>query len=175
MPVRDVAAAGWTQGHAGYPATDVFAACGAEIVAPVTGIALEVRRTDRWDPSTDDPATRGGRSVSLLGDDGVRYYLSHLDEVDDALTPGARVEVAQRLGTVGLTGRTSACHVHFGISPPCPDPEWSVRRGVIDPAPYLDAWRADQPRSPADEVRAWLAADPDACARAAAEPHAAGS
>ncbi len=175
VPVREVAAAGWTPGHAGYPATDIFAACGAELVAPVTGVALEVRRTDRWDPATDDPATRGGRSVSILGDDGVRYYLSHLDEVDGALVPGARVELAQRLGTVGLTGRTSACHVHFGISPPCPSPEWSVRRGVIDPAPYLDAWRAEEPRSPVDEVGAWVAANPDACELAAADPHAAGS
>jgi murein DD-endopeptidase MepM/ murein hydrolase activator NlpD len=51
----------------------------------------------------------------------------------------AAVEVGQRLGTVGLTGCTSGCHVHVGISSPCPGKEWSVRRGVIAPAPYLDA------------------------------------
>jgi murein DD-endopeptidase MepM/ murein hydrolase activator NlpD len=175
VPVVDVAVAGWTAGHAGYPATDIFAACGTGVVAPVGGELLEVRRVDGWDPAIDNPATRGGRSVTIHGDDGVRYYLSHLDRVAESLSPGRRVAAGQRLGTVGLTGRTSACHVHFGISPPCPGPEWSVRRGAVEPAPYLDAWRSGTATSPADEVAAWIAANPDACAEAMADPDAADS
>ena len=168
VPLRDVAAAGWGRDHSGYPATDIFAACGAEIVSPVQGVLLEVRTVDSWDPAVDDPASRGGRSVSVLGDDGVRYYVSHLDEVGAALVVGGRVDAGQRLGTVGLTGRTSACHVHFGISPPCPDEEWSIRRGVIPPAPYLDAWRSGEQSGPRPEVEAWTDANPEACAEAAA-------
>jgi murein DD-endopeptidase MepM/ murein hydrolase activator NlpD len=168
VPLADPGSAGWNPTHSGYPATDLFISCGAEIVSPVNGVALEIRTVDSWDSAVDDPATRGGRSVAVLGDDGVRYYVAHLDEVDPVLVAGERVAIGQRLGTVGRTGRTSACHVHFGISPPCPGPEWSVRRGVIGPARYLDAWRAGEQLSPAPEVQQWSADNPTACADALA-------
>lgn len=175
VPVADVAAAGWADGHSSYPATDIFTSCGAELVSPATGTVTEVRTVDRWDPGTDNPATRGGRSVTIVGDDGVRYYLSHLDEVDAALAEEQRVTTGQYLGTVGLTGRTSGCHVHFGISPPCPGKEWTIRRGAIPPARYLDAWRSGQQLSPVEEVGRWAAQNPDACALAMADPFAADS
>ena len=90
VPVKDVAAAGWGMAHAGYAATDVFAPCDAEIVSPVNGVALEVRTVDGWDPAVDDPATRGGRSIALLGDDGVRYYMAHFESIDSAILVGGR-------------------------------------------------------------------------------------
>ncbi len=175
VPLADLAAAGWGDHHAGYPALDLFTNCGSEIVAPVNGTVLDARRVDGWDPAVDNPATRGGRSVAMLGDDGVRYYVAHLDDVDQAMVAGVRISIGQRVGTVGLTGRTSACHVHFGISPPCPGPEWSVRRGVIEPAPYLNAWRAGEQLSPVAEVEQWVVDHPDACTEAMADPFAADS
>jgi hypothetical protein len=175
VPLLDPGAAGWGDGHSGYPATDIFAPCGVEVVAPVNGELREVRTVNSWDPNVDNPATRGGRSVSIVGDDGVRYYLAHLDEVDASLAVGERVQAGARLGTVGLTGRTSACHVHFGIWPPCPGKEWSVRRGVIPPKPYLDAWRDGRAANPLVEVLAWVAANPEACDEAMADPFAADS
>ena len=66
--------------------------------------------------------------------------------------PGVRVDAGAPLGTIGTTGRSSACHVHFGISPPCPEREWSVRRGVVWPYRYLDDWRNGGQASPAEEV-----------------------
>ena len=170
VPVADVAAAGWGTTHAGYSATDIFIGCGAQVVAPVNGVVLEVRTVDRWDPAIDNPATRGGRSVAILGDDGVRYYMAHLDTIDVA--PNRRVDAGDPIATVGRTGRASACHVHFAISPPCPGPEWSVRRGVVWPYPYLDAWRVGEQRSPVAEVDQWVADHPDACAEAMADPFA---
>ncbi len=175
VPVADVAAAGWGTTHSGYPATDIFAACSASIVSPVDGVVLQVRTIDRWDPAVDDPATRGGRSVAVLGDDGVRYYLAHFDTIEPTVTEGERVAAGDPLGTVGRSGRSSACHAHFSISPPCPGPEWSVRRGVIWPYPYLDAWAAGDPLSPSDEVTLWVAEQPEACAEAMADPDAAGA
>ena len=61
----------------------------------------------------------------MLGDDGVRYYLAHLQAIDDAIEPGVEVTAGQRLGEIGRSGDASACHLHFGISPPCPGLEWS--------------------------------------------------
>ena len=173
VPLADASAAGWGSTHAGYPATDIFVDCGAEVVSPVNGVAIDVRTVDSWDPAIDNPATRGGRSVAVLGDDGVRYYVAHLDEVDAVVALGERVAIGQRLGTVGRTGRTSACHLHVAISPPCPGKEWSVRRGVIWPARYLDAWRTGDQLSPAAEVEQWLADNPTACADAMNDPDAA--
>jgi peptidoglycan LD-endopeptidase LytH len=173
VPVLDVGAVGWGTTHSGYPATDIFAGCGTELASPVNGTVLEVRLIDGWDPAIDNPATRGGRSVAILGDDGVRYYMAHMDVIDPAAVVGARVAAGRYVGTVGRTGRTSACHVHFSISPPCPGKEWSVRRGVVWPYPYLDAWQAGEQRSPADDVEQWVTANPDACAVAMADPNAA--
>lgn len=167
--------AGWGTTHAGYPATDIFvpSGCGGQVVAPVNGALLEVRRIDSWSRAEDNPATRGGKSVSILGDDGVRYYLAHFAEIVPGLEPGSRVLAGEQLGEVGSTGRSSACHIHFGISPPCPRPEWSVRRGAVWPSPYLDAWRAGDQRSPVDEIRVWVAANPNACDDAALDIDAA--
>jgi murein DD-endopeptidase MepM/ murein hydrolase activator NlpD len=95
-----------------------------------------------------------------------------LATIVEPLVPGDRVEIGQTLGTMGDTGRTSACHLHFSISPPCPGKEWSVRRGVIWPYPYLDAWRRGEQLSPVDEVDRWVAANPNACADAMADPFA---
>lgn len=169
LPVADVGRAGWGSTHASYTATDVFVGCGAVLVSPVNGVVIEARRIDAYDPSVDDPATRGGRSVAIVGDDGVRYYLAHFASIDDGIEPGVRVAVGQRLGTMGRTGRAGACHVHVGFSPPCPSAEWWVRRGVVWPYPYLDDWRAGGQRSPVAEVQAWVAANPDGCATAPAD------
>ena len=138
------------------------------MVAPTSGTVLEISTEDRWDPAVNDPATRSGLFVSMLGDDGVRYYVAHLAEVlaavDDAVAAGTP------LGVMGATGnaRNSECHTHLGLSWACPGPEWQVRRGEIWPAPYLDAWRSGDQRSPVDEVDTRRAELPTACAEAMA-------
>jgi murein DD-endopeptidase MepM/ murein hydrolase activator NlpD len=172
VPVADIGAAGWGTTHGEYPATDVFVRCGAVLVSPVDGVIVEARRVNSYDPAVDNPATRGGRSVTIVGDDGVRYYMAHFESIDDGIEPGVRVAIGQRLGLMGRTGRASACHLHFGISPPCPDKEWSVRRGVVWPYPYLNDWRAGGQLSPVPEVAQWAADHPTACADASADPFA---
>lgn len=130
-------------GHA-YVATDIFAPIGTRFVAVTSGVIQGVTLVDEWDPDVNDGATRGGLSVALLGDDGVRYYGSHLSEVAEGIEAGVRVEPGQLLGLVGVTGsaRDTPPHLHFGISRPTPFEDWQVRRGEIDPVPLLDAWRA---------------------------------
>ncbi|HEX2772446.1 MAG TPA: M23 family metallopeptidase [Micromonosporaceae bacterium] len=143
--------------HAGYPGTDIFADCGTPVVAVTDGRILEISRTDRYSADGPQGPFNGGLAVSLLGDDGVRYYGSHLGQIAPGIDPGVRVRAGQRLGTVGRTGNANnVCHLHFGISPPCGQAQdWWIRRGVIWPASYLDAWRRNRPVSPAAAVRAW--------------------
>jgi peptidoglycan LD-endopeptidase LytH len=140
--------------HHDYPATDVFAARGCRVVSPVSGVVDEVSTVDRWEPSVDDGATRGGLSFSVVGDDGVRYYGSHLSTV--VVRPGQRVRAGQLVGRVGTTGsaRGTAPHLHLGLSWPTRHGVWWVRRGMVAPWPYLDSWRAGGARSPRAAVAA---------------------
>jgi murein DD-endopeptidase MepM/ murein hydrolase activator NlpD len=166
FPIRPADVASYGRSHHDYPATDIFAPCGATVVAPTAGTITELTTRDEWDPKVNDGATRGGLSFTLVGDDGVRYYGSHLSSIDPAIAVGVRVTANQPLGTVGNSGnaRGIACHLHFGLSPPCGVGDWTVRRGTIGPAPYLDAWKAgDWNVSPAEEINAWRAAHPADC------------
>ncbi|GIF96466.1 M23 family metallopeptidase [Catellatospora citrea] len=142
--------------HHDYQATDIMAPCGATVVAAIDGVVLEISPVDLYDPKNDDGATRGGKSVSLLGDDGVRYYGSHFSAIDAKIRAGVRVTAGQHLGKVGRTGLASACHLHFGMSPVCTRTgDWWIRRGVIWPWRYLDAWRKGAAKSPVPEITAW--------------------
>ncbi|GAA1414106.1 hypothetical protein GCM10009662_59830 [Catellatospora coxensis] len=142
--------------HHDYQATDVMAPCGATVVAVTDGVVLEISPVDLYDPKTDDGALRGGKSVSLLGDDGVRYYGSHFSAIDGKIRAGVRVKAGQPLGKVGRTGLASACHLHFGMSPECASTgDWWIRRGVIWPWRYLDAWRKGAVKSPVTEIDTW--------------------
>ena len=142
--------------HAGYPAADMFTGRGCAFVAPVAGRVDEVTRTDSWRRASDRGADRGGRSVSLVGADGVRYYGSHLEAVAPGIAPGTRVRAGQPLGRIGNSGsaRITPVHLHFGISWPTRPGIWWVRRGMVPPQRYLDSWRDGGNLSPVRAVRA---------------------
>jgi peptidoglycan LD-endopeptidase LytH len=148
--------ASYAHTHHDYPASDIMSACGNTVVSPVNGVVLEVTLVDTWSAKVNAGATRGGLSWSILGDDGIRYYGSHLSVVD--VRAGVRVKAGQKVGRVGKTGDTTACHVHFGISPVCQKTgDWWIRRGVIYPWSYLDAWRRGVAKSPVAAIKAWQA------------------
>ena len=141
--------------HHDYPASDIFTQKGCRFVAAVAGRVDEVSYVDRWSPSNDGGGVRGGRSVSIIGDDGVRYYGSHLLRIAAGISPGARVRAGQTLGLIDNSGdaRYTPTHVHFGISWPTRPGVWWVRRGMVWPQRYLAAWRSGRNLSPAAEVR----------------------
>ncbi len=150
--------ASYAHTHHDYPATDIIAACGLTVVSPVDGTVLEVTRVDAWTKMVNSGASRGGLSVSILGADGARYYLSHFSSVDAGIDPGVRLSAGQPIAKVGRTGDAGACHTHFGLSPACAKTgDWWTRRGVLYPWPYLDAWRAHKAVSPAADLAAWQA------------------
>jgi murein DD-endopeptidase MepM/ murein hydrolase activator NlpD len=153
FPVRGES--GYARTHHDYPASDIMANCGLPFVAVTDGVVLELGRVDRFDKNNPRGEDRG-LFVSILGNDGVRYYGAHLSAIGPDLAPGVRVTADQQLGRVGTTGNSGACHLHFAISPPCAGTgDWWNRRGVLYPWPYLDAWRAGTSLSPVAEVSAW--------------------
>lgn len=142
--------------HHDYPATDIFTRRGCAFVSPVAGRVDEVALSNRWQAGTNRGADRGGLFVSIVGDDGVRYYGSHLESVAAGIRPGVRVRPGTPLGRIGTTGsaRGTSPHLHFGISWPTRPDVWWVRRGTVEPWPFLDSWRVGGNRSPIAAVRA---------------------
>ena len=147
----------WSDTHAKYPGTDLFVACGSRFVATTSGVVLEVSLKDTYVEGNPDGPANGGLSVSIMGDDGVRYYGSHLSKVQSGVKAGVRVKAGQLLGLTGRTGNASnVCHVHYGVSAPCAKTgDWKVRRGVVWPYTYLASWREGGQKSPVAAVTAW--------------------
>ena len=159
FPVADCEV-NYARAHHDYAATDILAKKGCKFVSPVNGVIDEVSRTDVWSGKTNLGIDRGGLYVSVIGEDGVRYYGSHLASVVASIQPGVVVKAGRILGKIGSTGsaRGTAPHLHFGISWPTPSQPnvWWVRRGVVLPWKYLDAWKAGKDLSPAKAVTAAL-------------------
>lgn len=77
----------------------------------------------------------GGKSVTVVGDGGMRYYYAHLSRYAD-IREGERVTPRTLLGFVGKSGnaRTTPPHLHFGLSTGNP---LRCERRVFDPLPRL--------------------------------------
>jgi murein DD-endopeptidase MepM/ murein hydrolase activator NlpD len=154
--------------HHDYPATDIQAKKGCAFVSPVAGVIDEVNTVDKWSGKTNKGADRGGLSISIIGDDGLRYYGSHLSKIEANVMPGVRVASGEKLGEIGSTGsaRGTKPHLHFGISYPTEKGIWWVRRGVglekgkTSPWKYLQAWQAGKDLKPKVITPATIPAEP---------------
>jgi murein DD-endopeptidase MepM/ murein hydrolase activator NlpD len=100
--------------------TDVFAAYGTPVRAPVDGVA------------TTATGGLGGLTVKVFMPDGTYIYLAHLSGLVDGFTDGMAVRTGDIVGYVGDSGnaRGGAPHLHIGIYPHGGPP--------IDPKPVLD-------------------------------------
>ena len=158
----------YSRDHIDYPATDI-GGCYAHVLAPTSGIVIDVETKDNWDAKLDLPGTRGGLTVTIHGDDRVRYYFAHLGRVK--VTVGQRVEPGQWIGVMGSSGnaRVTRCHTHFGISRICPQSEYKVLQGEIWPWRFLDAWRSGINKSPVSAKNRVIKLSPAACELAAAQ------
>ena len=154
--------------HHDYPASDIFAKKGCAFVSPIAGIVDEVNTVDKWSGKTNLGADRGGLSISILGDDGLRYYGSHLSKIEVNIVPGYKVATGEKLGEIGSTGsaRGTKPHLHFGISYPTEKGIWWVRRGVglekgkTSPWKYLQAWQVGKDLKPKLTVPSAIPAEP---------------
>ena len=154
--------------HHDYPASDIFAKKGCAFVSPIAGVVDEVNTVDKWSGKTNLGADRGGLSISILGDDGLRYYGSHLSKIEPNIVPGYKVATGEKLGEIGSTGsaRGTKPHLHFGISYPTEKGIWWVRRGVglekgkTSPWKYLQAWQVGKDLKPKLTVPSVIPAEP---------------
>ena len=144
----------FAQYHHDYPATDIITKKGCAFLSPIDGVVDEVSRVDRWSGKSNRGADRGGLFVSIIGVDGVRYYGSHLMEVEAGIEPGVNVTAGQVLGKVGATGsaRGTSPHLHFGLSWPTEKGDWKIRRGALLPYKYLKSWQKGGNLSPAKAI-----------------------
>lgn len=148
------------------PKTTIWAKKGCRFVAPIDGTVHEVNSQDRWSSSTDRGADREGRFVAIIGADGVRYLGGHLDSIADGIRPGVKVKAGQELGRVGNSGNAAgdAPNLYFAVSWESPAGYWWVRRGMVKPWKYLDAWydgnRTYSPRREMLRLRKRMGATP---------------
>ena len=154
--------------HLHYPAVDVEG-CYARILAPTAGVISQLHRLDKWTPENDSPGTRGGLTVTLQGDDGVRYFFSHLGRIK--VLKNQRVAAGDWIGVMGSSGnaRVTRCHTHFGMSRVCPLAEVYLLQGEIWPQKYLNAWKNGKQLSPRKEIRKLERKDPLGCTRSRAD------
>jgi len=105
---------------------DVFAACGTPLVAARGG---KVQYAGYQ-------GSAGNYVVIDVAGSGEDHAYMHLTETP--LVPaGSRVKTGQPIGTVGDTGNSSGCHLHFEI---WSAPGWYEGGTFTDPAPSLKAW-----------------------------------
>lgn len=90
--------AGGARYHEG---NDLFAKLNTEIRAPVSGVVEQVT------------GTIGGKQFNLIGDDGIEYLGSHLNEFGKS----GRVRTGDVIGYIGTTGNAAGTspHLHFGM------------------------------------------------------------
>ncbi len=148
--------------HLNYPATDVEG-CYAKVLAPTSGVITQTRRKDKWVEEINDPGTRGGLTITLVGDDTVRYFFAHLGRVKVII--GQRVEAGDWIGVIGSSGnaRITRCHVHLGMSRICPLAEINLLQGELWPWRYLDAWRRGIQLSPRKAKNTLIQKFPNRC------------
>jgi hypothetical protein len=105
--------------------TDIFAARGTPVRAPVDG-TVKIHN-----------GGLGGLSVYVVQPDGTYWYMAHLEATREGLVEGAAVKTGDVVGFVGDTGnaRGGPTHVHFEIHP--------GGGGPIDPKAVLDQFISD--------------------------------
>ncbi len=121
--------------------TDIFAAMGTPVRAPVAGVVRIAR------------GGLGGLAVSVVQPDGTYWYLAHLANLAPGLAEGAQVTLGQVVAYVGNSGNAAGgpAHVHAELHPqggPAVDPKATLDRFLADAlaaAPALVATRAQNP------------------------------
>ena len=109
----------------GHEGQDILAGCGKDIVAAKGGKVRVV----------DYQASGAGNYIVVSGRKFDYVYMHMLRK--PSVRKGQRVEAGEKLGLVGSTGRSTACHLHFEM---WSSPGWYNGGGVVNPKPFLKRW-----------------------------------
>jgi len=112
----------WYPGYDGHPGIDYAAPVGSCVYAAHTGECIVGYDSDGY-----------GWYVIVRATEYETLY-AHLQTPD--VVPGECVQVGAHIGYVGMTGRTTGPHLHFGLRPIPRDMD-NGYHGYIDPEPYL--------------------------------------
>lgn len=112
-------------GGRGHQGQDVLARCGTPLVAALAGTVIQATSQ-----------SRAGNYVVVQTAGGASYAYLHMAAAA-LVEKGDRVRAGQRLGDVGSTGRSSACHLHFEW---WTAPGWYRGGKPVDPLPNLKRW-----------------------------------
>jgi murein DD-endopeptidase MepM/ murein hydrolase activator NlpD len=103
--LRPIAGGRKSQGIHGYNAVDLADSCGTPIMASAGGDVI-IARSSGWNAGY-------GSYVVISHPNGSQTLYAHMSSV--AVSPGWHVARGQIIGYIGVTGRTTGCHVHFEI------------------------------------------------------------
>jgi len=98
--------------HAG---VDIDADCGDPIWSAESGEVLSA-------------GYNGGYGIATVVDHGDGLSTLYAHQSDTSVSAGTVVDRGQRIGTVGTTGWSTGCHLHFEVR---------INGNPVDPAPYL--------------------------------------
>ena len=103
--VRPVAGGRRTQGIHGYNGVDLANSCGTPVFASAGGTVI-IARSSGWNGGY-------GRYVVIAHSNGTQTLYAHLTSV--YAKPGVTVSQGASIGTIGNTGKSTGCHLHFEI------------------------------------------------------------
>jgi len=95
-----------TQGLHYFNAVDLANKCGTPIYASATGTIQRATFNNAWNFGM-------GNYVTILHSGGISTYYGHLMSV--FVKPGDQVNIGDRIGLMGQTGKSTGCHVHFQV------------------------------------------------------------
>ena len=95
-----------TQGLHYYNAIDVANKCGTPIYAAASGVVERAVFNNAWNMGM-------GNYVTILHSNGTVTYYGHFEVV--SVKPGDKINVGDRIGLMGRTGKATGCHLHFQV------------------------------------------------------------
>lgn len=112
----------------GHQGQDLLAKCGRPVVASQPGRVKVV----------DFQGSGAGNYVVVRGKGKKAHDYVYMHMLRrPAVSEGEKVTAGQRIGLVGSTGRSSACHLHFEM---WSRPGWYQGGSVVNPKRYLNRW-----------------------------------
>lgn len=94
-----------SRGLHGYNGVDIANSCGLPTLASADGVVV-IARISGWNGGY-------GKYVVLSHANGTQTLYAHLNTL--MVAPGQRVDQGAQIGSIGSTGNSTGCHVHFEI------------------------------------------------------------